>query len=308
MFMNVDLQRRALIAKMDELYPEIVIVEFFKILAEDGKVLARNGFSEPSHYTDFKVAMLPDIMANAHKRAYVRFAPEIRAKFGREPMPGEIRLAFRPMNGLFRSVFLDDITIKTQAHILIETSRDNWQGHFILGREVTVDVAATLQKHLIGSCAGSSRPTADPGAASPRQARRFPEGRSVYNTLLPPLDVDDLLEKIKASQPERTLNMATNSSSDSADREAHWDDVALDSVWRRQAGNIFDDKKQRDKSYSAVDMAFANYLLGHCQLRDEFVRDALERVSPNIDSRHPKLDDYLDRTISKARLFINKKK
>lgn len=304
--MNIAL--RQLIAVMDALYPDIAIVEFYKILAEDGSVLARNGYSDPKRgYSCIKAAMLPEIMASNHKRAFDRFAPEIRGKFGRDPEPGEIRLAFRPMNGMFQSIFVDDVPQQTRAHILIETSPDNWQGHFLLDQEVTVDVAAEIQKYMIGTCTGSARLTADPGAASPRQARRFPEGRFIRDIVLSPLDVSGLLEKIEAARPAKVSATPISVVSDSADREAHWDDIALDSLWRRHLGKIFEDKKQRDKSASAVDMAFCLYLLGHCRLSAEFVSGALERVSPNIDERHPKLDYYLDKTINNALDFINKK-
>ena len=196
---------------------------------------------------------------------------------------------------------------KFQKGTSVETSPDNWQGHFLLDQEVTVDVAAEIQKYMIGTCTGSTRLTADPGATSPRQARRFPEGRFIRDVVLPPLDVCDLLEKIEAARPAKVSAKPISVKSDSTDREAHWDDIALDSVWRRHFGAILENKKQRDKSASAVDMAFCLHLLGHCRLSVEFVSGALERVSPNIGERHPKLDYYLDKTINNALDIINKK-
>ena len=120
MLMNTALHQ--LLGTLDTLYPDIAIVEFYKILAEDGSVLARNGYSDPKRgYTCIKAAMLPEIMASNYKRAFDRFAPEIREKFSRDPEPGEIRLAFRPMNGMFQSILVDDVPQQTRAHILIET-------------------------------------------------------------------------------------------------------------------------------------------------------------------------------------------
>ncbi len=302
---NENWQLDQLVAVMGELYPVVLYVSFCKVYREDGTIF-RDGYTDNIPFP-FSVAMNEEIMSRRKQRALERFAPRIREQFGREPKIDEIRLAFRPDQAFFHSVFVDDVTGQTKAHILIETSPGNWQAHFILDKEVTIDVAADIQKFLIANSIGTSRPTADPASASPKQARRFPEGRFIHDTMLPKLNVDEILAKIKIVEHEKRQATSINCKIKHQSREEHWDDESLGQVYSRQLKRIYDNKKAKDKSYSAVDLAFVMYMVGHCELDVDFVKESLKKVSPNIERRHPQLDYYLRRTLEKALQYIENK-
>lgn len=297
--MHTNSQLSQLLSALKLLYPKVSFVIFYKIHLDDGKII-RNGYEDKNTWP-FISALSNEILLAAKQNGFNRFAAEIREKVGRDPLDGEIRIAYRPVQGHFRSVFVDDVNELTRAHILIETSPNNWQAHFILDQEVTIDVAAVIQRYMIAHCTGTTRPTADPAAASPRQARRFPDGRFIHDALLPLVDVNDILKKIETSQQV----CPTYAPKGHKSREEHWDDVALEQAYLRHISKIYDNPKAKDKSYSAVDISFAMYLMGYCQLDEEFVKEALRRVSQGIDARHANVDDYLDRTIRKALSYLS---
>ena len=291
-----------LISRLGTLYPEVIYVAFFKVYRPDG-TLYRAGYTDDRSWP-FLEAVNPELMFRCKKRALSRFAQTIREQVGRDPVEGEILLAFRPAQAFFHSVFVDDVTDKTKAHILIETSPGNWHAHFILDREVNIDIAAKIQRYMIQNCVGTSRPTADPAAASPKQARRFPERRFIHDAGLRPLNVDEILMGIKLDEEKKKQliqqNRLVQLQCQRKSREENWDDEALEQVYARHSRRINDDKKAKDKSYSAVDLAFAMYMVGHCGLDVDFVSDALVKVSPNIECRHSRVEDYLRRTLEIA--------
>lgn len=220
------------------------------------------------------------------------YAPVIRRELGREPLPGEIRVAFRPVLDTYTVVFVDDVIRDTPANFLIETSPENWQGHFILSRPVNHQDAAKIQKHLILFCTGTSREHGDPGAASPKQARRFPEGRFLHDTWREPLDVDKILHMLSVTTPPKAPVCRKAPIQSNA---GNWTQAALEDLYAR-----FNTK---NCTLSEVDMSFGLYLMSK-GLDEEFVSEAIENVSPNVHVRHPSIDGYLSGIIEKALLAL----
>ena len=281
--------KQQLLDVMNIHYPKVQIIYFFKALMPDGSIL-RHGFDTKVKW-DFETATTSTGMMVHHSKAREMFAPTIRKALGRDPLPGEIRVAFRPLLDTFTVVFVDDVIRDTPANFLIETSPENWQAHFILSRSVNYQDAAKIQKYLIKQCAGSSREHGDIGAASPVQPRRFPEGRFIHDTWKETLDADailNVLPEVKKNQPPSKVvtRLIPNQS-----HVGNWTEEALEQVYSRF--------HEKNSDLSSVDMSFAVYLLSK-GLSEEFVSDAIEKVSPNVNARHPHIEDYLFRTIGKA--------
>lgn len=285
----ISTEKQQLLDVMNSHYETVQIIYFFKILMPDGSKF-RDGFASKDIW-HFDTASSSTGMMVHHFKAEEKFTPAIRKALGRDPLPGEIRVAFRPLLDAFSVVFVDDVIRDTPANFLIETSPENWQAHFILSRSVHYQDAAKIQKYLIMKCTGTSRVHGDVGAASPVQPRRFPEGRFIHDTWKEALDVDSILTVLPVAknyqQPSKVRTRAIPNQS----HEGNWTDEALEQCYSRF--------HEKNGDLSSVDMSFAIYLFSK-GLSEEFVYDAIEKVSPNVLVRHPHIEDYLLRTIGKA--------
>lgn len=282
--------KQDLLMVMESLYPRVQIIYYLKAIMSDGSLL-RKGY-DTRQVWDFENAASSTGINVHHWKAEEMFAPAIRNSVGRDPLPGEIRVAFRPVLDIFGAVFVDDVIRDTPANILVETSPENWQGHFILSRPVNHQDAAKIQKHLILSCTGTSREHGDPGAASPKQARRFPEGRFLHDTWREPLDVDKILNMLSVMIPPKAPVIRKAPIQSNA---GNWTQTALEDLYARF--NAIND------NLSEVDMSFGLYLLSK-GLDEEFVSEAIENVSPNVHVRHPCIDGYLLGIIKKSLLAL----
>ena len=125
-----------------------------------------------------------------------RFGDEFKAATGRELQLSDVRASFAPADEHLRAVMLDDIDDCCGAHILVETSPNNYQGHFFLSRKATEEEVMCCIRMLREYHGG------DPGAAKPRQARRFAtEGLSCELNLTEELvDVDFAVKHYQAEE------------------------------------------------------------------------------------------------------------
>lgn len=267
--------------EMGRLYPMVQIVLMYKIKQPDGTVLRGGKTVDRNIYPFLQLANLYSLKSQRDEAAR-EFEAVVMQKIGRPPRLDELRVAFRPMMETFRSVFVDDVTPAAKANILIETSADNWQAHYYLSREVTRQEAALIQRHQILSVGG------DPAAGSPVQARRFPEGRFMFNPNRPALDIDTILAEVSAVVPG-IKPLVCGAVSD----EENWTPEALEQLYIRLQNGRTD--------LSSCDMSFCVYLASK-GLDDVFIEEALRITSPDIERRHPALYDYLSRTIQKALL------
>jgi hypothetical protein len=283
--------KQDLLKVMESLYPRVQIVYYLKATLPDGSKL-RRGY-DTKQVWGFEMATTSTGLAVHHWKAEEMFASVIRNTLNREPLPGEIRVAFRPVLDTYGAVFVDDIIRDTPANILIETSPENWQGHFILSRPVSHQDATKIQKHVIMSCTGTSREHGDPGAASPKQARRFPEGRFLYDDWREPLDVDNVLSLLSVTTPPKAPVCRNAPIQNNA---GNWTQAALEDLYARF--------NTENSNLSEVDMSFALYLLSK-GMDKEFVGEAIENVSPNVHVRHPSIDGYLLGIIEKSLLRLS---
>ncbi len=197
-------------------------------------------------------------------------------------------------SGLPKAIFLDDFDYnkfnRLPAHtVIVQTSSNSYQCHIPLPSGFKGS-APELQKAMVRlyqsdiGASGFLQPRRLPGFIN----QKYPDKPIVsivdYKAVL---DFNLVLEKARVLYKEQLLKQKFNfkpAGSNPKKQQKHWKDFAINN----------------DKSLT--DMKYAKYLLMFCELKDENVRQALISESPDIQSRKRNLEDYLFRTISKARL------
>ncbi len=191
-------------------------------------------------------------------------------------------------------IFLDDFDYnkfdRLPAHtVIVQTSSNSYQCHIPLPSGFKGS-APELQKAMVRLY------QSDIGASGFLQPRRLPgfinqkyPDKPIVSIVdyKPALDFNLVLEKARVLYKEQLLKQKFNfkpAGSNPKKQQKHWKDFAINN----------------DKSLT--DMRYAKYLLMFCELKDENVRQVLISESPDIQSRKRNLEDYLFRTISKARL------
>jgi len=201
---------------------------------------------------------------------------------------------------LFNIATVDDIMgkyvdrFKAKDHfLLVQTSQKKYQGYFLLDRPVDYKTLHKIQKVLCKTYNG------DKGALSPVQLKRlvgfintkYGDGfvvRLVHsgNSLVSVEDALKLYEKWfgKEEKKIKPVSLKRESFSFLDGRELKtWKDFECDDL-------------------SVADMRYACYLV-RMGLSDEEIAQRLLTESPNIERRH-KVDDYIPRTIRKAKLYV----
>ena len=197
-------------------------------------------------------------------------------------------------SGLPKAIFLDDFDYnkfdRLPAHtVIVQTSSNSYQCHISLPPDFKGSVHA-LQKALVRfyDC--------DIGASALSQPRRLPgfvnqkyPDKPMVNIVdyEPVIEFNLVLEKVRTFYREHLPKQKFNfkpAGSNPKKPQKHWKDFVINN----------------DKSLT--DMRYAKYLLMFCRLRDENVRQTLLDESPDIQTRKRNLEDYLFRTIKKARL------
>ena len=201
-----------------------------------------------------------------------------------------VYFSFSKANETFNIAFVDDITkieaFKKKNHfLLVQTSQNKYQAYFKLDKPVSAFDLYKVQKVLCHIYKG------DTGALSPYQLKRLPY---FYNTkyekpfLVKPvfegqniIPVEDVLRYYK-----KTFETTTNNNNNNVIKNISktWDDFA-------------------DPDLSVADMRYACYLV-RCGLSDEEIKQRLLAESPNITTRKRNVEDYLNRTIKKARSYV----
>lgn len=191
-------------------------------------------------------------------------------------------------------IFLDDFDYnkfnRLPAHtVIVQTSSNSYQCHIPLPSGFKGS-APELQKAMVRLY------QSDIGASGFLQPRRLPgfinqkyTDKPIVNIVdyEPDIDINIVLEQVRIFYKKQLLKQRiTFKTSGGISRKPrkHWGDFAINN----------------DKSLT--DMRYAKYLLMFCRLRDENVRQTLLDESPDIQTRKRNLEDYLFRTIKKARL------
>ena len=174
--------------------------------------------------------------------------------------------------------------------VIVQTSSNSYQCHIPLP-ENYIGQVAMLQKamvkfyHCDAGASALSQPRMLPGFIN----QKYPD-KPVVNIVNyePDLDINIVLEQVRIfyreQLPKQRLNFKV-SGGNSRKPQKHWSDFAVN----------------EDKSLT--DIRYAKYLLLFCKLRDDIVRQALINESPDILTRKRNVNDYIARTISKARLI-----
>jgi hypothetical protein len=201
---------------------------------------------------------------------------------------------------LYNVVIVDDIQkveeFKRKDHFLLwQTSKDKYQAAFLLDRGVTAEKIKKIQDVLIEiykgdkACKGASHSVKMPGFYNTKYLTNPPYIKLVHigNNIL---YLDDVLqyyeEKIKPKEykPKEFKSPKIITNIDLSKKKKDW--------WYFY--NIKQDK-------SAADFAYAKYLMNF-GLSDEEIKQILLNESDDIENRKVgHLEDYLDRTVNKAR-------
>ncbi len=191
-------------------------------------------------------------------------------------------------------IFLDDFDCKNFDQlpfntVIIETSGSSYQCHIPLPRNYNGNLTM-LQKAMVKfyhcdiGASGFLQPRRLPGFAN----QKYPDKPIVSIVdYKPVLDFNLVLEKVGVFYKEQLLKQKFNfkpAGSNPKKQQKHWKDFVINN----------------DKSLT--DIRYAKYLLMFCRLQDENIRQILMNESPDIQTRKRNLEDYLFRTISKARL------
>jgi len=203
-----------------------------------------------------------------------------------------VYFSFNKENKHFNIAFVDDITeveaFKKKKHfLLVQTSEKKYQAYFLLDKPVSFFDLYKIQKALCYVYKG------DTGALSPVQLKRLP---TFWNTKYePPFLVKEIFKGSNKLNVDKVLNfykktfyqndVSFNYSSNKKKITKTWNDFA-------------------DSDLSVADMRYACYLV-RMGLSDEEIRERLLNESPNIRERKKNVDDYLRRTIRKARLYVS---
>lgn len=206
-----------------------------------------------------------------------------------------VYFSFSKSNETFNIAFVDDIekieVFKKKNHfLLIQTSKNKYQAYFRLNRPVNAFELHKIQKVLCYVYKG------DTGALSPYQLKRL---ITFYNTKYEPnflvsvvftgdniLRADDVLDFYK-KHFEKDSNINTSTT------------ITIKNKVIIKTWNDFE-----DSDLSRADMRYCCYLV-RMGLSDEEIKERLLAESPNIRERKRNVEDYLKRTIKKARRYIH---
>jgi hypothetical protein len=200
----------------------------------------------------------------------------------------------------YNIIIIDDIQniekVKNGGVFLIwQTSKEKYQAAFLLDRYVDAEDAKKIQKSLIElyggdkACIGASHNVKAPGFFNTKYLNNPPYIQVVHRgrRVLP---ADELLRYYNFVIKQKELAVKNNKKSFScnlSEKKKDW--------WYFY--NIKQDK-------SAADFSYALYLM-HFGYTDEEIKQILLNKSDDIENRkRGHLDDYLDRTVRKARDFF----
>lgn len=218
--------------------------------------------------------------------AFARLSEESGSKFqqltGQTLTLDDLRVSFIPKDVLLQAVYLDDIEDSVPAHVLVETSPGNWQGHFRLNRPSTETEAKAVIRMLRDWYGG------DAGAAKPRQARRFVTANLSCDCHWDEEDinVEDAV-RLYGKEPD-TPELPELSQVDSTPEEISF----YQDVWKRKLRSAHGDK-------SSADFGLALYLLQRGK-SVEIATAAIRCARITLVEDKPHAEKYLRDTVAKA--------
>jgi len=238
--------------ELERLYKKVRFFIGIKAASPDGKMVVNSGITYRKVILDFQKAA-----QTLEKQCRYAF-PEILKKegvcfkeiTGRDLQLADLRPSFCPADDMLQAVMLDDVEDNCGAHVLVETSPGNWQGHFLLSRPASKKEATCVIRML------RSYHDSDPGAAKVRQGRRFITG--------------DMRSLVDWSEDAADVDHAVKCYSDEDEDELELDDeypVLTESqkdlyrqVWERRLKNSYSYLYPHGNK-SAADFGLAMYIL-----------------------------------------------
>jgi len=205
----------------------------------------------------------------------------------------------------YNIVIVDDIPIngirKKDVFLIWQTSPNKYQVAFILDKYVDAETVIKIQRVIIDQCGGdkgcvgATHNVKVPGFYNTKYLVDAPYVR-VQHRGTNVLHVDQILRfyEMKLKPKENRTENNTNTLSSN------------------QSNYKLPDEKKKDwlhfyaikQDKSAADFSYALYLM-HFNLSDEEIRQILLNESDDIENRKARhLDDYLERTVRKAREFF----
>lgn len=172
--------------ELEKLYQRVKFYIGFKAVGSDGGTVQR-GTTLPMVWSFHKAANnLNAQLQYAFPKLQELYGPLFEEVTGRQLQESDVRLSFCPADDLVSAVMLDDIEDTCGAHVYVETSPNNFQGHYMLSRPAAKDEAECVIRMLRDYYGG------DPGAAKVRQGRRFvqPGMQCITDWYEVPVDVD----------------------------------------------------------------------------------------------------------------------
>ena len=174
--------------ELERLYKKVRFYIGIKAVSPDGKTVVNSGITYRKVILDFQKAaqLLEEQCRFAFSEILKNDGVRFKEITGRDLQLSDLRPSFCPADEMLQAVMLDDVEDNCGAHVLVETSPGNWQGHFNLSRPASKKEAACVIRML------RSYHDSDPGAAKVRQGRRFIIGnmRSVVDWSEDAADVD----------------------------------------------------------------------------------------------------------------------
>lgn len=223
------------------------------------------------------------------------YGEQFKTLTGRDLQVSDLRVSFVPADTLLHSVMLDDIDDTCGAHIYVETSPGNFQGHFMLNRPATEFEAMCAIRML------RDYHDSDPGAARPRQARRFVmEGMScTVDWSAEKVDVDFAVKHYAPDTP--TVDVIKDVSLTDLEKAFFRD------IWERKLRSSPRDYDHPLGNPSHADFGLATYLLEHGHDPSVVKAAIISSRTSLYEDKGNWAEGYLRKTINAAMESVEKK-
>ena len=270
----------------------------FKVKGQDGSVLYRAYTALPMKWDSFKAGESIESQRNyAFPRLKDLHGEKFKELMGRELRASDLSVGFRPVEDeLLTAVYIDDVSTSVPGHLMVETSTDSFHAHFLLNRPSTEEEAFAVLRALRDWYGG------DPGAAKPRQVRRFvTEGISFQvNPDEPTVDVDWCVEHYPPVQKAPKLDLSPVALSDVQK-------MFFQDIWDRKLRSSRHDIDHPNGNFSDADFGLATYLLEH-GYEPSVVKSAIISSRSGLSEKKGAwTEGYLEKTVENAVSAVNTK-
>jgi len=236
-----------------------------------------------------------------------KYGQDFAKYVGRSMIFEDVRLAVRPASELLDAVFVDDVKEGVGAPLMVETSKDNWQAHFVMDQICDEEEILKIQKELTRFFGG------DTGAARKNQPRRLPvPGLRMRVNRNWKLSKEKLLLKYEVffePAPKKEAQFR-----ESRERNCGEMDTVNEDGSRILSKSVIRDIWQRkwdrnNKDDSAADFGLATYLVENRGYGVEEVIAAIEAARDNLaQDKGAHAEWYLQHTAEKAFAEIERRR